>query len=160
MLVRLKKLLHEMRAPVLFFFIAFSLVDIGDIVLNKSAETISYSFLVIFVASLVMAKIVLLSDFLPFINAYSHKPLIYSTVWKTFIYLLCSLVVRGLERLIPQLLEEKDLSQALHKMALSFDHLMFWVSQIWLASILFIFVALRELVNAVGKEKIRKLFFG
>ena len=156
----MKKLFVEMVPIVAFFFVAFSLVDIAAILKFHSLSDMSYSFMVIFISSCVMAKVVLLSDLLPFVHRFSTKPLIYNTVWKSFIYTLCSVVVRFLERFIPASIADDSLRVAFDHVMPSFTHVIFWVSQIWLCVLLMIFVASRELVNAVGSEKIRKLFFG
>jgi hypothetical protein len=154
------KLIREIVPTMLFFFVAFSLVDIGAILKFKSTLDISYSFFVIFVSSLVMAKIVLLSDYLPFTHAFSKKPLIYNTVWKTTIYVVISFFVRFLERFVPAYLHAKSIEVAYAQVIPAFTDLMFWASEIWLAILLVIYVACRELTTAIGKDKIRTLFFG
>jgi hypothetical protein len=35
----------------------------------------------------------------------------------------------------------------------------FWLIQIWLAVLFFVYCAMRELVRAVGKEKVVEMFF-
>lgn len=145
---------------VLFFFIAFSLVDLAMLVRFKTVLDISYSFMVIVVSSLIMAKVVLLSDCLSLINRFSKKPLIYSVFWKTFIYTVCSFGVRFLERFVPALCNEHSAYAAFEKVILVFTDIQFWASEIWLAILLLIFVASRELIRAIGSDKILKLFFG
>lgn len=155
-----KELLREMFPITLFFFIAFTLVDIGVILRLKTSQDISYSFLVILVSSLLMAKVVLLSDTLSIIHAFSKKPLLYSSLWQTFIYVVCSFFVRFLERFVPACLKERSFEAAAESVIPAFTHLLFWVSEIWLAVLLFIFVASRGLIRAIGKEKVKELFFG
>src|SRR5262249_47668982 len=110
--------------------------------------------------SLVMAKVVILSDLLAITHAFSKKPLIYNTVWKSFIYVTMSFVVRFLERFVPLAFEEKSLGLAFSKVLADYSKVIFWASEAWLCILFIIFVAGRELVTAIGKEKIKKLFFG
>ena len=39
------------------------------------------------VGALIVAKVVMIQDEIPFINKYPDKPLIYNVVWKTVIYI-------------------------------------------------------------------------
>ena len=144
---------------VLFFFVAFSLVDLTAFLMHRP-EVIYYNFIVIAVAAGVMGKVVLISDHLLFVDLFSHKPLIYSTLWKTFIYTMASLLVRVLDRAIPRLIAGEGWEEAFQAIHTQTEHLPFWISQIWLAVLFVVFVAYRELICAVGTDKVRKLFFG
>ena len=53
------------------------------------------------IGALIVAKVVLIADKIPFINKYPDRPLIYNVVWKTGIYVVVALVVRFLEYVIP-----------------------------------------------------------
>jgi len=160
MFPKIRAFIREIIPTMLFFFVAFSLVDIAAMIHFESAMAISYSFFVIFISSLVMAKIVLLSDLLPLTHTFSHKPLIYNTVWKIFIYVVISIIVRFLERFVPAYIHEANFQEAFNKVAPEFSHILFWASEIWLAVLLVIFVASRELMKAIGKDTLKKLFFG
>jgi hypothetical protein len=111
-------------------------------------------------ASLVMGKVVLISDRLPLIDWFSGRPLIYVTIWKTCIYVLCSLVIRALERIVPSLLEGRGWAEVYPKLIEEGQGLTFWIAQGWLIVLFLVFVAYRELIRAVGEDKVRKLFFG
>ena len=70
------------------------------VLLLKGTEVSPSSSIKIAVAALILGKAVLLADMLPIINRFPHKPLIHNIVWKTLIYLLLSVVIHYLERLI------------------------------------------------------------
>jgi hypothetical protein len=144
----------------IFFFVAFSLVDVSAMFMHKDTATTYYSFLVVVMSALVMAKVVLISDYLSITSLFSHKPLIYVTLWKSLVYVLCSLVVRFLERAIPAFLEGKSIAEVDTRVIYEIERLPFWVAQGWLIVLFLIFVAYRELIYAVGEDKVRKLFFG
>lgn len=154
--IELKKLIPV----VLFFFVCYTLVEITEIVIHKEKMQLRYDFAVIAIGSLIMGKVVLLSDYLPFISIFSKKPLIYGTVWKTCIYVLMSMCIRLIERCIPFLFDDvawQDTSEHLRRVVEGFP---FWLGQMWLFVLLFIFVAYRELIIAVGPDRVRRLFFG
>lgn len=150
----------EMLPAAIFFFVAFSLVDITEIYIHKNASTTYYSFLVVVTSALVMGKVVLISNHLPFISLFSHKPLIYSTLWKTFIYVMCSLVIRFIERLVPFFFEGKAWATVSARAVSEVEGLPFWLTQTWLIMLFLIFVAYQELICAVGEKKVRQMFFG
>lgn len=141
----------KMLPVALFFLVAFLLVDMTDRLLNKNALT-TYSIISCVVEALIMGKIVLLADYLRVINLCSDKPLIYVTIWKSFLYVCCSIVLRSIEHWIGGL-----------TLAEIFAHMqtpLFWLAQAWLAYLFIIFVAYRELISKVGAAKVKQMFFG
>ena len=74
------------------------------------------------VGALIVAKVVLMADRIPFINKYPDKPLIYNAAWKTVIYVLVTLVVRFLEYLMPHWWKYRNVSVAV-------EHL--WNETVW-----------------------------
>ncbi len=154
-----KEEMVRMLPVFVFFFVIFSLVDISRILLHSATEA-AYSFVVIFMAALVMAKVVLISNILPFIDFFKEKPLIYSTLWKTGIYVVCSIFVRVLERILPLIFEDKGMIVVDEGIVTELERLPFWISQAWIFVLLLVFVAWQELVKAVGSDKVHKLFFG
>lgn len=151
---------YEALPAILFFFVAFSLVDITAILLHKTITEASSRFGVIAISALVMGKVVVISNHLPFIDLFYGKPLIWSTIWKTFIYVICGFFVRILERALPLLFEGENWSMIYDKLVKDANHLEFWVAQMWLTVLFLIFVASNELIQQVGKDKVRQMFFG
>lgn len=154
-----KEEMIRMLPVFIFFFVTFSLVDISRILLHSATDAV-YSFTVIFMAALVMAKVVLISNILPFIDLFKRKPLIYSTLWKTCIYVVCSIFVRLLERILPLLFEDSGMVVVDEGIVTELERLPFWISQAWIFVLLLVFVAWQELVQSVGSDKVHKLFFG
>ncbi len=155
MIAKLKKMCIQVIPVFIFFFIIFSLVDFTRIlVIYDKTGIFNYTFLVIFISALAMAKVVVLSDELPFIDIFRKKPLIYATLWKTLIYFLMSILVRLIERTISG--SEGPLETANTEL----KRLEFWIAQMWLAVLLLTFVAYQELIAVIGKDKVKKLFFG
>src|SRR6266536_5873919 len=96
----LKKEFFELLPPTIFFFVALHIVAFVRVLMLKGTGISPLSTMSIAVAALILGKAVLIADMLPLINRFPHKPLIYNIAWKTLIYLLISLVIHYLERLV------------------------------------------------------------
>lgn len=143
----------------LFFLVAFLLVDTTEKVVNKNGLN-SYNYVSCVIAALIMGKIVLIADYMRLMHLMSDKPLIYVTLWKSFLYVACSIVLRIIEHAIPDLFHGATLSELFAKIVAHIERPLFWIAQVWLAYLFIIFVAYRELINKVGPGRVRELFFG
>src|SRR5262244_1202804 len=112
------------------------------------------------VAALVVAKVVLLTDLLPFINRFPDRPLIYNVVWKTAIYFGTSLVVHYLEHLVPLFWRLRNLRTANDDLLSHIVWPHFWAVQLWLLVLILVYVALRELTRVIGRRRVYEIFFG
>ncbi len=148
-----------MLPVVLFFLVAFSLVDATDRIINKDSSEL-YSFFSCIIASLIMGKIVLITDSLRISSLFSNKPLLYITLWKSFLYVCCSIALRLIEHSIPALIEGVNFSELSQTIIEHIEKPFFGIAQVWLAYLFVIFVGYRELVFSVGSAKVKKLFFG
>ena len=97
---KLKEEFFKILPPTIYFFVALHLVMFIRVLLLEGTEVSPSSSIKIAVAALILGKAVLLADMLPIINRFPHKPLIHNIVWKTLIYLLLSIVIHYLERLV------------------------------------------------------------
>jgi hypothetical protein len=156
----IKDELLEIIPPTIFFFVAFNVLTYTKKLMLEQYGIEFSGFITATVGALVVAKVVLLADRIPFINRYPDKPLIYNAAWKTVIYVSVALVVRFLEYLIPHWWHYRNLQVAL-------DHLWretiwphFWAIQLWLICLFFVYVSFREFARAVGEEKFFQMFLG
>ena len=157
---RIKKEVREVLPPTLFFLIAFHILTLfRSLMLRQHGIEIS-AVAGATVAALVVAKVVLLADLLPFVNRFPEKPLIYSVVRKTAIYVLAALVVHYLEHLVPLWWRARDLAAANRQLLNEIVWPHFWAIQLWLLVLLFVYCAVRELVRALGADKVRRMYFG
>jgi hypothetical protein len=157
---RLKHEILEVIPPAMFFFISFQLIAFTQALMLEQYGIRISTFVTATIAALVVAKVVLIADLLPFINRFPERALIYNVIWKTAIYLIAALLVRYVEHLIPFVREPKDIVLANRHL---FDEVVwphFWAVQFWLLVLFFVYCALRELVRVLGRDRVFAMFFG
>jgi hypothetical protein len=159
----LKTIRHDMLEilpPAIFFFIAFTLI-LATKRLILSEYGISWSgFGSAAIGAYLVGKVVLIVDKLPFVNKLTERRLVCNAAWKCLIYYLAAFLLQWLERIVPLLFKHDSLIEAhRHLMAETvWPH--FWLIQMWLVVLFFVYCAMRELVRAVGREKVIRMFFG
>src|SRR5215470_5129193 len=102
----------EVLPPTIFFLITFHIVLLDRALMLREYGLRLSSAAAAAVMALLVAKVVLIADKLPFINRFPAKPLIYNVIWKTVIYVVASLFVHYLEHLIPLWWRGGDFGQA------------------------------------------------
>ncbi len=159
----LKTLKHEILLvipPTIFFFITFCLLILTQRLIFREYHIPLAGFANAAIGALIVGKVVLVVDNFKFVNRFPDKPLIYNVVWKTCIYILATMLVRYLEHLAPLLSQYGNLAEA-HR------HLMeevvwphFWLIQMWLIVLFFVYCSLRELIRVIGKREFTAMFLG
>jgi len=112
------------------------------------------------VASLILGKAVLIADMLPMMNRFPHKPLIHNVAWKTLIYLLVSALIHYLDNLVDFWRQTGGLVAGNKKLLEEIVWPHFWAIQILLLVLIVMYCTMHELVRVIGKEKVRRIFFG
>ena len=156
----LKHLVHEMIPPAFFFFVTFQLLAFTRALMLKQYGIEVTTFVVATIGALVTAKVVVLADLLPFINRFPGRPLIYNITWKTTIYFLAAFVVRYLEEFIHFYRTHGTVQDANRHLLDEVVWAHFWAIQLWLTVLLLIYCTMDELVRALGRDRVRELFFG
>jgi hypothetical protein len=156
----LKHEFHAVLPPTIFFLIAFHIVVLDRQLMLREYGLPLSSIAGATVAALLIAKVVLITDKFPFINRFPDKPLMYNVVWKTAIYVAGALLIHYLEHLVPVWWRTGDVGVAHRQLVSEIVWPHFWAIQLWLIVLLFVYCALRELIRAIGREKISDMFFG
>jgi len=159
----LEKLLEEFLAmlpPTIFFFVWLHIVTFVRVLMAKGSHYEPLDALSITVWALILGKAVLLADNLPVINLYPHKPLVYNVTWKTAIYLLVAAVMHYVERLFDFSREAGGVAAGNAKLFAEIVWPHFWAVQIILLVLIVMYCTMVELIRVIGKEKVRRLFFG
>src|SRR5262245_14845773 len=156
----LKHEFFEVLPPTIFFLISFHIVVIDRRLMLRQYGLPLSSIAGATVGALLVAKVVLISDALPFINRFPDKPLIYNVAWKTAIYVIAALLVHYLEHLVPAWWHSGDLAEANRHVISEIVWPHFWAIQLWLIVLLFVYCSLRELIRAIGRDKVVEMFLG
>jgi len=156
----LKHEFYEVLPPTIFFLIAFHIVVIDRRLMLRQYGLPLSSMAAATVGALLIGKVVLITDKFPFINRFPGKPLIYNVVWKTAIYMAAAFLIHYLEHLVPVWWRTRDLIAANRHLATEIVWPHFWAIQLWLIVLLFVYCSLREMVRAIGREKVVEIFFG
>ncbi len=157
---RLKHETLEVAFPAIFFFVAFNVIVFTKKLMLEQYGISFSGFVNATVGALIVAKVILIADEIPFINKYPDKPLIYNVVWKTIVYVVVALIVRFLEYLLPLWWRYKALGLAAEHLWQEIIWRHFWVIQIWLICLFFVYVSFRELARTLGEEKFFQIFLG
>ena len=146
--------------PTIFFFITLHLVAVIRVLMLKGTGIPVSTSLQVTIAALILGKAVLIADLLPFINLYPHKPLIYNVAWKTAIYLLMSMFVHYLERLIDFWKDAGSFVAGNQRLLSEMVWPHFWAIQILLLVLIAFYCTIHELVRAIGRDQFLKMFLG
>jgi hypothetical protein len=156
----LKHLIIELIPPASFFFVAFQLLAFTQALMLRQYGIEAMKFVTVTISALVVAKVILLANLLPFINRFPGRPLIHNITWKTPIYYVVAFVVRYLEELYHSYRRHGELAAANRHLLDDMIWPHFWAIQIWLVVLLLMYCTLDELVRAVGWGRVRELFLG
>src|SRR5436309_1518856 len=156
----LRKEFFKLLPPTIFFFVTLHIVAFVRVLMLKGTGLAPSSSISIAVAALILGKAVLISDLLPLINRFPHKPLIYNIAWKTLIYLLLSAVIHYLERLIDFWRKTGGFVSGNQKLLSEIVWPHFWAIQIILFVLIAAYCMVHELVRVIGREKVLRIFFG
>jgi hypothetical protein len=159
-LEKLKEEFFAVLPPTIFFFIMLHIISVVRVLTAEGTKFQPLSTISIAVAALILGKAVLIADMLPVINRYPDKPLIYNVAWKTVIYWLVASAIHYLERLFDFTREAGGLAAGNEKLLAEIVWPHFWATQILLFVLILMYCTGRELVRVIGKEKVRRMFFG
>jgi len=150
----------EVLPPTIFFLITFHIVLLDRALMLREYGLQISSMAAAAVMALLVAKVVLVADKLPFINRFPEKPLIYNVVWKTIIYVAASLFVHYLEHLVPLWWKTGSFTEGNRDLWREVVWPHFWAIQLWLIVLIFVYCASRELIRIIGRERVVHIFFG
>jgi hypothetical protein len=157
---KIKEEVHALLPPTIFFFIALHLVALLRVLMLEGTGIALGTSVSVTVAALILGKAVLIADLLPFINRYPDKPLAYNVAWKTTVYVLVSMLVHYLERLVDFWREAGGFIAGNEKLLAEIVWPHFWAIQILLVVLILMYCTVRELCREIGGDKVRRIFFG
>lgn len=155
----LKHEFFEILPPTIFFFVAFNFILLTTSMLIAEYEADVWSVTKATVGALIVGKVVLLSDKLPLVNMFPHKPLFYNVIWKTVLYQLAAGLFRYAEEVIGFLGKAGGFLAA-NRMLL--DEVNWWhflAVQLWLLVLFLGYCTVREFARVVGRAPLLEMFF-
>ena len=157
---RLKKEFLGVIPAAIFFFVAFQLLALTRSLILRQYDIETSTFFAATFGALVVAKVVMVADLLPFINRFPDRPLIYNILWKTAIYMITASVVRYIEHLVRFYLEYGNIAEANRHLIddVVWPHV--WVVHIWLLVVFLMYCVITELIRVLGRERVRSIFLG
>jgi hypothetical protein len=150
---------REILPATIFFLILFHLVSMTkSLILSEHSIPLSHSATAT-VLALVVAKVILIADTLPMMKSFADKPLIYPTLWRTFVYSFLVAIVQYLEELIPAWIDTGNFATANARVYHELVWTQFLGVHIWLVFGLFVYCAATEVIARIGAKEFRSLFF-
>jgi hypothetical protein len=136
-----------------FFFCALATYSM---LLMEKSELAYFTYGVAVVNALVVAKVLLIGEAAHLGKRYEAKPLIYSCVYKAFLYTLLVFAFHFVEEIIKRLIHGKDIAGAFRDIRL--DELL--ARSVVIFCTFIPFFAFRELGRVLGLDKFRAMLIG
>jgi hypothetical protein len=147
--------------PTIFFFVGFNLILFTKRLILAEYLVQFSGFFIATTSALVVGKVVLVADKLPYLRRFDYAPLIQPILFKTVVYTLLVFVVRLIERLVHYLIEGGTIGGGafLNHLVGTFSWHQFIAAQMWIFVLFFIYVTANEIGNLIGDGELFKLFF-
>lgn len=156
----IRKEFREVLPAFLFFLIMFYVLAVTRALVLKAYGITTHSTAAAVIGAFIVAKAILITDRLPFVNLYPAKPLIWNAVLKTVVFGIITFLFLFIEEVFHQ-------SHHYGNMVVGYEHLQkdviwpaFWAREIWITVLLFFYCSAIELARVIGKEKVKEIFFG
>jgi hypothetical protein len=151
----------EVIPPTVFFFVGFNLILFTKR-LMLSEYLIAYAgFLVATTGALIVGKVVLIADKMPFLGRFDHAPLAYPILFKAAVYTALVTVARLLEVLIHYLIKGGQLGGGKfpEEVLGNFSWSRFIAIQLWIGVLFLIYVSAHELNELLGDGELFRILF-
>jgi hypothetical protein len=157
---RIKKIFLEVLPAFIFFFIMFHILAVTRALALKQYGINVHVTASSIIGALIVAKVVLIADRLPFLNLYPKKPLVYTVVIKTIVFSLVTLLFLILEEWIRFARVDGSFAAGWRHLSIDTKWSAIWARQIWLFVLILFYCAARELARVIGEKKVGEIFFG
>lgn len=150
------KEVREALPAMLFFLIAFHMIAITKTVILDDYEISGATATIATVAALIVAKAILIVEKLPFARLFTTR-MLYNIIWKTLLFGAVALLFRFLEEFISLIAKHESPAMAMEHLfgEVTWPH--FWVIQMWLFGLLFLYCLASELVRTIGSAKVKAM---
>ena len=157
-------LLHEVRLvipPTMFFFAGFNLILLIKRLLLADYLIAYTGFLIATTSALIVGKVVLVADKLPFLARFDNEPLVYPILFKTCVYTVLVFIARLVEAFVHYMIEGHVIGGGafIHHELGVFSWAHFIAVQLWIFVLFLIYVTASELNEVMGDGELHKILF-
>jgi len=152
--------LREVLPAFIFFLIMFHILVITKSLTLREYGIMAPASAVAVISALIVAKVILITGRLPFLNLYPKKPLIWNVVLKTIVFTLVTVLFLFAEELVHQTRKAGSFDVAVRYFGDNIIWPVFWARVIWVVVLIFFYCSAGELVRVIGVPKVREIFFG
>lgn len=156
---RMLGLLRHALPPTLYFFVAFNLIVLTTNLLAHNYWFKLSGFLLATTTALVVGKAVLLANEISLIERFRGAPLIQPILYKTIFYTFIVFLARLLERFFHLVIDDRGFSIALQVEAHDFNWHRFAAIQIWIFTCFLVYVTATEVSALLGEGQLFRLLF-
>ena len=140
----------QVLPPTIFFLISFNIVVFTTtLVLEQYAIQFS-GHAAASILALVIGKVVLVIDKLPFVRRFDRMPLLYPILFKAVVYSLFVFLFRLLEHWIPGLIDTGTLSGANLHLTQTVVWRFFLMAQVWIFVLFLVYFTFSSLIEVFG----------
>lgn len=148
--------LGEAVAPTLFFLTAFHMIAVTKTVILADYHLDATHSAFATVGALIVAKAILVVESMRIARFFSRR-LLANVLWKTLLFAVVATVFRVLEEVVPEMAGHEGLIAGARKAFGEVSWAHFWVVQMWLFALLFLYCLAVELVRVIGPAKVRAM---
>jgi hypothetical protein len=157
-------LLHELREmlpPTIFFFIGFNLILFTKRLILEDYLIQFTGFFIATVSALIVGKVVLVGEVLPFLRRFDGAPLAKPILFKAVVYTLLVFVARLLEAFIHYVVGNHAVGGGafIEEVLGSFSWDRFIATQMWVFTLFLVYVTGSEINKLFGDGELFKIFF-
>lgn len=145
---------------IIYFWLTFSLIYYTSGLMLPPDTERYYSYIAVCLSAIFVGKVIFVTNLLPFINLFPHRPLIYNITWKLFVYTMMIFVAWILDSFIRMLYLNRNLDITYYELSHDVVSPVFWSSILWLIAAFLIYILFTEISSALGKSKLSALLFG
>jgi len=156
------KLLEEFRhilPPTIYFFLGFNLVLLTKRLMLEQYLIQFTGFFLATTSALIVGKVVLVADMMPFLKRFDHEPLAKPILFKTLVYTVFVLVARLIEAMIHYYAAGGHVGGFVAEQVADFTWARFIATQLWIFVLFLGYVTGSELNQLLGDGELRKIMF-
>jgi hypothetical protein len=154
----LEEIRHILPATI-YFFLGFNLVLLTKQLMLEQYLIQFSGFFIATGAALIVGKVVLVADMMPFLKRFDHEPLAKPILFKTLVYTVFVLVARLIEAMIHYFAAGGHVGGFIAEQAADFSWPRFIATQLWIFILFLGYVTGSELNNLLGDGELRKIMF-